>query len=153
MLFKIWDLPYSPVTGHRAYFYQAHSPLYPRGTCVFLDEWYGFYNSCFLCLTLPIPSASSILRRAPHKAPALPCWPDGSNLQGWPKQPERDVPDGPVIKNLPYNAGDKDSIPGQGINIPHATKKLSPHTVMAEPGHCGAYVPQLRPSAATCTHT
>ena len=47
-------------------------------------------------------------------------------MQGWPKQPERDVPGGPVIKNPPYNARDKDSIPGQGTNIPHDTKKLNP---------------------------
>ena len=29
-------------------------------------------------------------------------------------------PDGPVVKNLPSNAGNKGSIPGQGTKIPHA---------------------------------
>ena len=31
---------------------------------------------------------------------------------------------GPVIKNLPCNAGDVGSIPGRRTKIPHATKKL-----------------------------
>ena len=35
----------------------------------------------------------------------------------------RDVPHGPVLKNLPCNAGDMGLIPGQGTKIP--TKILS----------------------------
>ena len=35
----------------------------------------------------------------------------------------RDFPCGPVVKNLPYNAGDLGSIPGQGAKIPRATGK------------------------------
>ena len=33
----------------------------------------------------------------------------------------RDFPGRPVIRNLPSNAGDLGSIPGQGTKIPHAT--------------------------------
>ena len=32
----------------------------------------------------------------------------------------RDFPGGPVVKNLPSNAGDAGSIPGQGTKIPRA---------------------------------
>ena len=39
----------------------------------------------------------------------------------------KDFPGGPVVKNLPTNAGDAGSIPGQRIKIPHATRQLSPH--------------------------
>ena len=31
-----------------------------------------------------------------------------------------DFPGGPVVKNLPCNAGDQGSIPGLGTNIPRA---------------------------------
>ena len=34
-----------------------------------------------------------------------------------------DFPDGPVVKNLPYNAGDMDLIPVWGTKIPHAVMK------------------------------
>ena len=44
-----------------------------------------------------------------------------------------DFPGGPVVKNLPSNAGDVGLIPGRGIKIPHATGQLSPCTV--EPTH------------------
>ena len=40
---------------------------------------------------------------------------------------------GPVVKNLPSNAGDAGSIPGQGTKIPHAAGKLSPSTATTEP--------------------
>ena len=33
-----------------------------------------------------------------------------------------DFPGGPVVKNLPGNAGDMGVIPGQGMKIPHATE-------------------------------
>ena len=42
----------------------------------------------------------------------------------------RDLPDGPVVKNLPSNLGDVGLIPGQGTKIPHATGQLSPCTTM-----------------------
>ena len=47
--------------------------------------------------------------------------------KGW------DLPGGPVVENLPYNAGDAGSIPGQGAKIPHATGQLSLHTTTTEP--------------------
>ena len=34
---------------------------------------------------------------------------------------KRDVPGGPVVTNLPSNAGDVSSIPGWGTEIPHAS--------------------------------
>ena len=37
-----------------------------------------------------------------------------------------DFPGGPVVKNLPSNAGDTGSVPDWGPKIPHATGKLSP---------------------------
>ena len=37
-----------------------------------------------------------------------------------------DFPGGPVVKNLPSNAGYMGSIPGQGSKIPHAAGQLSP---------------------------
>ena len=44
----------------------------------------------------------------------------------------QDFPGGPVVKNLPYNAGDAGSIPGQGTKIPHASGQLSPCNTTAE---------------------
>ena len=38
----------------------------------------------------------------------------------------RDFLGGPVVKNLPSNAGDLGSIPGLGTKIPHAAGQLSP---------------------------
>ena len=40
----------------------------------------------------------------------------------------RDFAGGPLVKNLPFNAGDVGSIPGQGTKIPHATEQLTPDT-------------------------
>ena len=37
----------------------------------------------------------------------------------------RDFPGGPVVKNLPANAGDTGSSPGLGTKIPHAVGQLS----------------------------
>ena len=36
-------------------------------------------------------------------------------MKGW------DFPSGPVVKNLPSNAGDMGLIPGQGTKMPYAT--------------------------------
>ena len=44
-----------------------------------------------------------------------------------------DFPGGPVVKNLPSNAGDAGSIPGQGTKIPHAAGQLGPHATTTEP--------------------
>ena len=43
-----------------------------------------------------------------------------------------DFPDGPVVKNLPSNAGDEGSIPGRGPKIPHAAGQLSLRTTTTE---------------------
>ena len=48
------------------------------------------------------------------------------------KVPSWDFPGGPVVKNLPYNAGDMGSIPGQGTKIPHVVGQLSPRTTTIE---------------------
>ena len=50
---------------------------------------------------------------------------------------------GPVVKNLPSNAGDAGSIPGWGTKIPHAAGQLSPRATTTEPVRSGARVPQL----------
>ena len=49
----------------------------------------------------------------------------------------RDFPGGPVVKNLPYSAGDEGSIPGEGTKIPHAAGQLSPRATTIE------FAPQL----------
>ena len=43
-----------------------------------------------------------------------------------------DFPGGPVVKNLPSNAGDEGWIPGPGTKIPHATGQLSPWAATRE---------------------
>ena len=40
-----------------------------------------------------------------------------------------------MVKNPPYNAGDADSIPGQGTKIPHAAGQLSPRITTTELAH------------------
>ena len=40
------------------------------------------------------------------------------------KETRGDLPDGPVVKNPPSNAGDAGSNPGPGAKIPHATTKI-----------------------------
>ena len=45
----------------------------------------------------------------------------------------RDFPGGPVVKNLPCNAGNVGSIPGWGTKIPHYLVQLSPTAL--EPMH------------------
>ena len=50
----------------------------------------------------------------------------------------RDFPGGPVVKNLPSNAGDAGSIPGQGIKTPHSKGQLSPQATTTKPTHFGA---------------
>ena len=37
-----------------------------------------------------------------------------------------------MVKNLPSNAGDAGSIPGQGTKIPHAAGQLSPRAPTTE---------------------
>ena len=40
-----------------------------------------------------------------------------------------------MAKNLPSNAGDAGSIPGQGTKSPHAVQQLSPCATTTEPVH------------------
>ena len=40
-----------------------------------------------------------------------------------------------MVKNLPANAGDTGSIPGLGIQIPHAMGQLRPCTTTTEAMH------------------
>ena len=62
----------------------------------------------------------------------------------------RDFPHGPVIKNLPFNAGDAGSIPGWGIKIPHVIEQLSLCTSVTQYAHSGTHVLQLdSPRAST----
>ena len=60
-----------------------------------------------------------------------------------------DFPGGPVVKNPPSNAGDKEgSIPGQETKIPHAAEQLSPRSAATEPVCSGACSLQRRLIAA-----
>ena len=43
-----------------------------------------------------------------------------------------DFPGGPVVKNLPSNAEDACSVPGQGIKIPHTMGQIHPHAATRE---------------------
>ena len=47
-----------------------------------------------------------------------------------------------MVKNLPYNAGDTDSVPGGGTKIPHAASQLNQHTTTTESMCSRAGVPQ-----------
>ena len=51
------------------------------------------------------------------------------------KMNKRDFPRGPVVKNLPSNAGDEGLIPGQGFGLPHTTEQLNLSTTTTEPMH------------------
>ena len=53
---------------------------------------------------------------------------------------------GPVVKNLPSNAGDTGLICGWGTKIPHAAGQLSPRATTTEPVHSRARKPQLERS-------
>ena len=44
-----------------------------------------------------------------------------------------DFPGGPVVKNLPSNAGNTGLIPGWGTKIPRAMGQLSRHAITKEP--------------------
>ena len=55
----------------------------------------------------------------------------------------RDFPGGPVVKNLPSNAGNAGLIPGRGTKIPHAAGQISPHATKKRSQEL-----QLRPEEA-----
>ena len=46
-----------------------------------------------------------------------------------------DFPGGPVVKNLPFNAGNTGSIPGLGTKIPHASETLTLSATNRDPAH------------------
>ena len=48
------------------------------------------------------------------------------------KNLEEDFPDGPVVEDLPCNAGDLGLAPDLGTKIPHAVEQLRLHTTTAE---------------------
>ena len=49
---------------------------------------------------------------------------------------------GPVVKNLPFNAGDVGFIPGQRTKIPHVEGQLNPFATTTESSHSRAHAPQ-----------
>ena len=49
------------------------------------------------------------------------------------KRLQRDFHGVPVVKSLPWNAGDMRSTSGRGTKIPNATRQLSQITTVAEP--------------------
>ena len=67
-----------------------------------------------------------------------------SDIHNW------DFPGGPVVKNLPYNAGDTGSIPGWGIKIPCVAEEQSTCATTREFVHYKerSSLVQLRPEAA-----
>ena len=56
-----------------------------------------------------------------------------------------------MVKSLPSNARDTDSITGWGTKIPNATRQLSPCAATTETVHSGALVPQLERSLHAAT--
>ena len=56
-----------------------------------------------------------------------------------------------MVKNLPSNAGDTGSTPGQGTKIAHATGQLSLRATTTEPACSGAIVPQLERSQSVAS--
>ena len=62
-----------------------------------------------------------------------------------------DFPGSPVVKNLPSNAGDTDSIPGQGTKIPHAVGQLSPCTATIELACLNERARVLQTTEPTCS--
>ena len=51
----------------------------------------------------------------------------------------RDFPGGPVVENPPSNAGDINSIPGQGTYVPYATEHLNPCAATTEHAHWSSH--------------
>ena len=45
----------------------------------------------------------------------------------------RDFPCGPLVKNLPFNAGDVGSIPSQGTKISHTAEQCLSNSYTLEP--------------------
>ena len=100
--------------------------------------------------SLSLPSANQLHTKALLKDPGIQRWQWFSHLgeesteQFHQKCPFRDFPGGPVVKNLPSNAGDAGLIPRWGTKTPHATGQLSPRTATTEPTRPGARAPQQK---------
>ena len=47
-----------------------------------------------------------------------------------------DFPGGPMVENLPSNAGDAGSIPGRGTKVPHAAGQISLCATTKDPACC-----------------
>ena len=67
----------------------------------------------------------------------------------WQEPPSWDFPGGPVVENLPPNAGDVGLIPGQGNKIPHGMGQLSLHPTSTEPERLRAREPATREACVT----
>ena len=80
------------------------------------------------CLLIPSLFSADILSKFPKRPVYL-----------WIKAAERDLPGGPVVKNLPSNAEDASSIPGWGAKIPYAMGQLSACTATREEPACHNY--------------
>ena len=66
------------------------------------------------------------------------------------KTSHRESPGGPVVENLPANAGDTDLIPGPWTKIPHATGQLKPMSLVREqPSHSSEEPSVLQQRAST----
>ena len=77
-------------------------------------------------------------------------WQQGRFWSGSKKEWKGVFPGGPVVKNLPSDAGDAGSIPGRGTKIPHVARQLSLRATTREKPMCRneiSRVPQLRPDA------
>ena len=65
----------------------------------------------------------------------------------------KDFPSGIVVKNLPSNAGDVGSNPGEGTKIPHGARQQSPRATNTEPTCSKTPVLQLEKPSSTATKT
>ena len=63
----------------------------------------------------------------------------------------RDFSGGPVVKNLPSNAGDVGLNPGGGTKIPHGARQQSPCATNTEPTCSKTPVLQLEKPSSTAT--
>ena len=112
----------------------------PRMSLKWQPQGSPWQNTCNCQLSLtPWPTGSPQSRRpsrflredtAPNQ-PSSRLWIYLIYLEWW--KSLGDFPGGPVIKNLPLNAGDVGSIPSWGTKIPCAVEQLSPRTVTMSP--------------------
>ena len=65
----------------------------------------------------------------------------------------RNFPGGPVVKSMPANVADTDSIPGPRAKIPYARGQLNPHATVTEPIHSRVCESQLLKLACSRAHS